>query len=86
MVTEVIGWLGVAFGISVSIPQLIKSMKAKSTQGLSKHTYQLLFGAIACYLIRAIAVREAIFIVSNSVGLFITAAILYLFRIYPAEE
>ena len=86
MVTEFIGWLGVAFGISVSIPQFIKSVRARSTRGLSKHTYQLLFGAIACYLIRAIAVKEAVFIVSNSVGLVITAAILCLFRKYPAKE
>ena len=75
-----------AFGVSVSIPQLIKSVRARSTQGLSKHTYQLLFGAIACYLVRAIAVKEAVFIVSNTVGLFITAAILYLFRKYPGED
>ena len=47
MVTEIIGWLGVAFGISVSIPQFIKSVRSRSTKGLSKHTYQLLFGAIA---------------------------------------
>lgn len=85
MVTEIIGWLGVVFGISVSIPQLIKSVRARSTHGLSKHTYQLLFGAIACYLIRAIAVKDPVFIVSNSFGIVITASILYLFRKYPAE-
>jgi len=85
MVTEIIGWLGVAFGISVSIPQLIKSVRARSTHGLSKHTYQLLFGAIACYLIRAIAVKDPVFIVSNSFGIVITACILYLFRKFPAE-
>ena len=86
MVTETIGWLGAALGVSVSIPQFIKSVRARSTRGLSKHTYQLLFGAIACYLVRAIAVRDAVFIVSNSAGLVITTSILYLFRIYPAEE
>ena len=83
MATEIIGWLGVAFGISVSIPQFIKSVRARSTKGLSKHTYQLLFVAIACYLIRAIAVRETVFIVSNAIGLLITIAILYLFKKYP---
>jgi uncharacterized protein with PQ loop repeat len=85
MVTETIGWLGVAFGVSVSIPQLVKSFRTRSTRGLSKHTYQLLLVAISCYLIRAIAVRDPVFIVSNSAGLVITAAILYLFRRYPAE-
>jgi uncharacterized protein with PQ loop repeat len=86
MVTEIVGWLGVAFGVSVSIPQFIKSVRAKSTKGLSKHTYQLLFGAIACYLVRAIAVKEAVFIVSNSVGLVITMAILSLFKKYPSSD
>ena len=86
MVTEIIGWLGVAFGVSVSIPQLIKSVRARSTHGLSKHTYQLLFGAIACYLIRAIAVKDPVFIVSNSFGIVITASILYLFRKYPNQN
>lgn len=86
MVTEVIGWLGVVFGISVSIPQLIKSMRLKSTQGLSKHTYQLLFGAISCYLVRAIAVKETVFIVSNVCGLIVTIAILYLFKKYPTPS
>ena len=86
MVTELIGWLGIAFGVSVSIPQLIKSVKACSTRGLSKHTYQLLFEAISCYLIRAIAVKEPVFIVSNSAGLVVTAAILYLFRRFPSKE
>lgn len=86
MVTEIIGWLGVGFGITVSIPQLIKSVRARSTRGLSKHTYQLLFGAISCYLVRAIAVGEPVFIVSNSAGLVVTACILYLFRKYPDCE
>ncbi len=86
MITEIIGWLGVALGVSVSIPQLVKSLRARSTKGLSKHTYQLLFGAISCYLIRAIAVKEPVFIVSNSAGLVVTTAILYLFRRFPTEE
>jgi len=86
MVTEFIGWLGVLFGISVSIPQLVKSIRERSTRGLSKHTYQLLFGAISCYLVRAVAIGEIVFIVSNSAGLVITAAILFLFKKYPAQE
>lgn len=86
MVTEIIGWLGVAFGVSVSIPQFIKSVRLRSTRGLSMHTYLLLFGAISCYLVRAIAVKETVFIVSNACGLVITTAILYLFRKYPAEK
>ena len=86
MVTEIIGWFGVALGVSVSIPQLVKSVRTRSTQGLSKHTYQLLLATISCYLVRAIAVRDAVFIISNIAGLLITVAFLYLFKKYPAQE
>ncbi|HOG23715.1 MAG TPA: PQ-loop repeat-containing protein [Candidatus Omnitrophota bacterium] len=86
MITEVVGWLGVGFGVSVSIPQLIKSVRARSTNGLSKHTYQLLLATIICYLVRAIAIGEIVFIVSNVCGLIVTTAVLYLFRKYPAHK
>lgn len=86
MITELIGWAGVIVGITVSVPQLIKSWKEKSTQGISKHTYQLLFLTILCYLIRAIAIKELIFIVSNAINLIITAMVLYLFKKYPCRN
>ncbi len=83
MISEIIGWIGVVLGILVSIPQLIKSIKEKSTKGVSLHAYQLLFLTVLCYLIRAIAIHEPIFIVSNAVNLVITAVVLYLFKKYP---
>lgn len=85
MISEIVGWLGVIIGIIVSVPQLVKSWREKSTDGLSIGTYQLLFLAVLCYLIRAIAIKEMIFIVSNAVNLVITAIVLYLFRKYPGK-
>jgi len=84
MITEIIGWIGVAIGIMVSFPQLIKSYRDKSTQGVSRGTYRLLFLTMLCYLIRAIAIKEVIFIVSNAVNLVITGMVLYLFEKYPS--
>lgn len=81
--SEIIGWVGVVLGVLISVPQLIKSVKEKSTKGVSKQTYQLLFLTIFCYLIRAIAIREPVFIVSNSVNLVVTGMFLYLFKVYP---
>ena len=81
--SEIIGWLGVMLSMLVSVPQFIQSLKAKSTRGLSKHTYQLLFLTVLCYLVRAIAIQEPIFIVSSAINLFITAMVLYLFKVYP---
>jgi len=84
MITEIIGWIGVTIGIIVSFPQLIKSYREKSTKGVSERSYQLLFLTILCYLIRAIAIKELIFIVSNAVNLVITGMVLYLFKKYPS--
>ena len=86
MVTEIIGWIGVVLGILVSVPQAIKSIKEKSTKGVSLQAYQLLFLTVLCYLIRAIAIREPIFIVSNAANLIVTGIVLYLFKKYPEES
>lgn len=83
MISEIMGWLGVILGVLVAAPQLIKSIKEKSTKGVSKGTYQLLFLCMLCYLIRAIAINEPIFIVSNAINLVVIGAMLYLFKIYP---
>lgn len=84
MFTETIGWVGVGTGLFVAIPQFMKSVRNKSTKGLSKRSYQILCATIICYLIKAIAVKEPVFIVSNSFGLVMTTAMLSLFKKYPA--
>lgn len=81
--SEILGWIGVVLGTFISLPQLVKTIKEKTTKGLSKGTFQLLFVTILCYLIRSIVIKEPIFIVSNAIGLLVTAVELYLFRIYP---
>ena len=86
MISEIIGWIGVGLGIAVGLPQLIKSYKEKSVHGVSKSTYQLLFLTMLCYLVRSIAIKEWIFIVSNSVNLIITGLVLFLFRQYPSDK
>jgi uncharacterized protein with PQ loop repeat len=85
-ISEIIGWVGVTLSIFISVPQFMQSFKKKSTEGLSKQTYQLLFLTVLCYLIRAIAIKEPIFIVSNAMNLIITAMVLYLFRLYPNQQ
>ena len=86
MVTEIIGWIGVVLGVLVAVPQLIKSIKAKSTKGVSKSAYQLLLLCMICYLVRAIAIKELIFIVSNIINIVVVGAMLYLFKIYPDRD
>ena len=86
ILSEIIGWIGVVLGVLVAVPQLIKSIKAKSTKGVSKGAYQLLFLCMLCYLVRAIAIKELIFIVSNIINLIVVGAMLYLFRVYPDRD
>jgi uncharacterized protein with PQ loop repeat len=85
-ITEIIGWIGVTLSIFISVPQFMQSFKKKSTEGLSKQTYQLLFLTVLCYLIRAIAIKEPIFIASSAINLIITAMVLYLFKLYPSKN
>ncbi len=83
MWTEMVGWVGMVFSIATSVPQFVKSVKERSTRGLSLLTYQILFAAMACYLIRAIAIKDPVFIASGVANLILTAGMMYLFKIFP---
>jgi uncharacterized protein with PQ loop repeat len=84
--SKLIGWFGFSFGIFVSVPQVIKSIKTKSTQGVSKLTYILLFVACTCYTVRSFAIKEIIFIVSNAFQVVIAVIMLYLMRKYKNAD
>lgn len=80
--SKLIGWFGFSFGMFISVPQVIKSMRIKSTEGISKLTYILLFLACVCYVFRAIAIKEMIFIVSNVFQIIVAGTMLYLMKRY----
>ena len=84
--TGAVGIMGIIFGALVSVPQIIKSLREKSTKGVSIRTYQLLWLAILCYLIRAIAIKAIIFIISNILNLCTTTIMLYLFHKYNSHQ
>lgn len=84
--SKLIGWLGFSFGMFISVPQVIKSIRTKSTQGVSKLTYILLLMACACYTIRAFAIKEIIFIVSNAFQIIVAVMMLYLMRKYKFKS
>lgn len=84
--SKFIGWLGFSFGIFVSIPQVIKSIKTHSTIGVSKLTYILLLLACLCYTIRATVIKETIFIVSNIFQIIIAMTMLYLMKKYEVSS
>ena len=80
--TELVGWLGVACAVWVNVPQAYRIWKTRSSKDVSVWTYRLLLVVVICYLIRAIDIREWVFIVSNFIAIFVTSAVLLLKRRY----
>lgn len=72
---EYIGWLGVLLGLMVAPPQLYKIWKSKEVKGISIWTYGLLLATMLCYLIHAINIKDAVFIVANSFNLAVNMVI-----------
>ena len=71
-----IGWLGVAFGLLVAPPQLIRIIVTGEVLGISVWTYTFLVLALVCYLLHAIYIKSKVFIVAQSVNLVINSIIL----------
>ena len=76
MVGDMVGWIGVALGLFVAPPQLIKILRHKNTDGISLMTYIFLCMALVCYLLHAIHIHDAVFITAQSVNLTTNTAIL----------
>ena len=74
----VAGWIGVALGLCVPVPQLIQIVKTRKLRDISLGTYSLLCGAIACYLIHAIYISAEVFVVAQSINLVTNTVILIL--------
>jgi len=75
---ELVGWLGVLTGLLVAPPQLIKIIRSKSCEGISKLTYLALVAAIAFYLLHAIYIESVVFMVAQSINLTTNSLILFL--------
>ena len=78
MIFDLIGWAGVAFVTTCSIPQLIKIIRTGRSRDVSAATYLLLVVGMFCYLIYAIHIEDTVFTVSNSIGLVSNGTILAL--------
>ena len=78
MIDPIIGWVGVAIGLSVPIPQLIKIFKYRRLRDISTHTYLFLCLAMSCYLFHAIHIKDPVFITAQSFNLVTNGAILIL--------
>ena len=63
MLTQFLGWLGVGLTTFASVPQL------KNVKQVNRTTYELLIVGIICLLIRAVAIREWVFIIGEALSL-----------------
>lgn len=72
---DFVGWLGLAIGVCVPIPQLIKLFH-KRGNSVSIGTYALLVGAMACYLIHAVQIKDLVFILAQSFNLVTNSIVL----------
>ncbi len=75
---SIIGWLGVAVGVWVNVPQAWRIYKTRSCKDVSVWTYRLLLVCVICYFIKAVSIGEPVFIVSNGIGIVVTSSVLYL--------
>ncbi len=73
-----IGWLGVACGMMVPLPQLWKIWRTGRVKDVSLGTYSFLVVALICYLLHAIYLRAEVFIVAQSINLTTNMAIFIL--------
>jgi uncharacterized protein with PQ loop repeat len=72
-VSQVFSWMGTAIGISVGIPQLVKTIKTKKANDLSVATFILILMTCSCLLARAVAIKEAAFIFYYTFLIFINS-------------
>jgi len=57
-VSQVLSWIGFVTGMSIGVPQLVKTIKTRSARDLSATTFCLILITCSCMLVRAIVIRE----------------------------
>jgi uncharacterized protein with PQ loop repeat len=82
--SQVMSWIGFIAGMSIGMPQLVKTVKTKRAGDLSALTFVLILITCSCLLVRAIAIKEMAF-VCYYILLFFTNS-LQLFLIWKYKE
>lgn len=74
----VIGYIGLVFGISIPIPQLIKCYKTRSVRDLAPLTFCLIVTWMACSFVYAVYRGDLLFMISQGYALVMNGTILML--------
>lgn len=84
--SQVLSWIGFVTGMSIGIPQLVKTLKTKSVSDLSATTFVLILITCSCLLVRAIAIQELAFVCYYSLLIFINSLQLFLIWKYKDRK
>jgi uncharacterized protein with PQ loop repeat len=84
--SQVLSWIGFVTGLSIGVPQIVKTVKTKSARDLSATTFCLILITCSCMLVRAIVIREIAFICYYSFLILINVLQLYLIWRYRGER
>jgi len=82
LIMTIIGWFTIFLSLMVGPPQLYKVIKTKEVRAVSKLTYLVLIFYMMLLLARAIYILDFVFIITNSLGILINGAILFLLVYY----
>jgi len=74
---NLVGWVGLGFGICVPLPQLYQMIRHK-TYHVSMLTYVLLVLAMTCYAIHAYTIKSPVFFTAQFVNLITNGAVLFI--------
>lgn len=76
--TTLIGLLAATLTTGAFVPQVVRSLRTRDTRGISLVMYSVFTTGIALWLAYGIAVGDLPIIVSNTVTIFLCAAVLVL--------
>jgi uncharacterized protein with PQ loop repeat len=75
---NVVGWLAVAIGMSVAVPQLVRLVRTRKVDGLSLTQWRLILAMNIAWAAHGVRLEQFALILTNSIGLMSTLPILYL--------
>jgi uncharacterized protein with PQ loop repeat len=80
------GVLGMVLVQGSTIFQIIKFYKTKKIDGVSVGFWWTIFIGLSCYLVYALCIMDTIYIISNTIGIFLTSISLSLYYYYKKGQ
>ena len=76
--TPVLGIIAACLTTAAFVPQALKTIRTRSTEGLSISTYLLFFSGTICWLIYGLLINNLPVILANAISALLAGIILYL--------